>query len=95
MNLLGNLSWSALPCPPTGILEGAGTDVTTRFLAPSFSANSAVGAARNRRDLEAHVTRILHRQVTKPADAEYRDAAAPPFDPRRGKLVFDQERLCE
>src|SRR5215469_7926054 len=35
-----------------------------------------VGAARNRRDLEAHVTRILHRQVTKPADAEYRDEIA-------------------
>src|SRR5262245_43880438 len=32
-----------------------------------------VGAAGNRRDLEAHVARILHRQVTKPAEAEYRD----------------------
>jgi hypothetical protein len=37
---------SALPCPPTGILEGAGTDVTTRFLAPSFFANSALSAPR-------------------------------------------------
>src|SRR6516162_1525791 len=35
-----------------------------------------VGAARNRHDLEAHVTRILHRQVTQPADAEYRDEIA-------------------
>src|SRR6516162_4836326 len=35
-----------------------------------------VGAARNRHDLEAHVTRILHRQVTEPANAEYRDEIA-------------------
>src|SRR5262249_13576550 len=35
-----------------------------------------VCAARNRRDLETHATRILHRQVTKAADAEYRHEIA-------------------
>jgi hypothetical protein len=32
-----------------------------------------VSATGNRRDLEAHMTSILHTQVTKPADTKYRD----------------------
>ena len=53
-----------------------------------------VGAARNRRDLEAHVTRILHRQVTKPADAEYRQARTLPTPYGQGPGDSDDPRDC-
>jgi hypothetical protein len=36
---------STLPCPPTGILEDAGTDVTTRFLARGPAVGRVVKAA--------------------------------------------------